>query len=192
MMELTAAQLHALAEEYLEVEPLGAVEQEHIEMLPETFAGEEYGRRDVEWVVQWYFRRYLGGYPDKERRETEDRFRDNDFSAVLETLATVADSRDDTAENLRQLCELSGVDVPVASAFLQFTHPDRYVALDSRLWEILGECDELEGPYPAEPTVETYCRFDDACQRLTARFEVDPWTLYRGLWRLWQERHGER
>lgn len=191
-MELTAAQVNSLAEKYMSVEPLAAVEQEHIEMLPETFAGEEYGRRDVEWVVQWYFRRYLGAYPDKERRETEERFRDNDFSVVLETLATVADRRDETAENLHLLCELSGVDVPVASAFLQFTHPDRYVALDSRLWKILGECDELAGPYPEEPTRESYRRFDDACQRLTAQLAVDPWTLYRGLWRLWQERHDER
>lgn len=191
-MELTAAQVNSLAEKYMSVEPLAAVEQEHIEMLPETFAGEEYGRRDVEWVVQWYFRRYLGAYPDRARRDAEERFRDNDFSTVLETLASVADNRDDTAENLQQLCELAGIDVPVASAFLQFTHPDRYVALDSRLWEILRECDELDGPYPEEPSIETYRRFDDACQRLTERFDVDPWTLYRALWRRWQERHGER
>jgi len=191
-MELTAAQLQTLAEEYRTVEPLAAVEAEHIEMLPETFASGEYGRRNVEWVVQWYFRRYLGAYPDKQRRETEEHFRDNDFSAVLETLATVADGRDDTAENLRQLRELSGVNVPVASAFLQFTHPDRYVTMGQRLWQVLRASGELEATYPEEPSVETYRRFDDACQRLGAQFDIDPWTLYRGLWRLWREHPNER
>ena len=190
-MELTATRVREYAREYEKREPLYAVEQEHVEILPGTFAGAEYGRRDVEWVVQWYFRRYLGAYPDKRRREREDRFRTNDFGTVLGTLSTVAEESAATAENLRRLTDLDGVDVPVASAFLQFTFPDRYLAVDARLWETLRECGELDEPYPDPPGVEEYLEFDEACQRLADRFDADPWTLYRGLWRVWKDRQSD-
>lgn len=190
-MELTATRVREYAREYAQREPLYAVEQEHVEILPATFAGEEYGRRDVEWVVQWYFRRYLGAYPDKRRREREEAFRGNDFGTVLETLSAVAERPAATAENLRHLIELDGVDVPVASAFLQFTVPERYVALDPRLWGVLRECGELDEPFPDPPGVEEYPRFDEACRRLMKEFDIDAWTLYRGLWRVWKDNRGE-
>jgi len=190
-MELTESRVREYAREYAAREPLYAVEQEHVEILPGTFAGDEYGRRDVEWVVQWYFRRYLGAYPDKRRREREERFRTNDFGTVLETLSAVAERPGETAWNLRRLTELDGVDVPVASAFLQFAFPERYVTVDARLWETLRESGELDETYPGPPGVEGYSRFDDACQRLAARLDVDAWTLYRGLWRAWKDGRGE-
>jgi hypothetical protein len=190
-MELTANRIREYAREYAAREPLYAVEQEHVEILPDTFAGDEYGRRDVEWVVQWYFRRYLGAYPDKRRREREETFRDNDFGTVLDTLSAVAERPAATAGNLRRLTDLDGVGVPVASAFLQFTFPDRYVAVDARLWETLRECDGLDDPYPDPPGVEEYLEFDGACGRLAERFDVTAWTLYRGLWRAWKDREGD-
>lgn len=186
-MELTATRVREYAREYANREPLYAVEREHVEILPDTFAGDEYGRRDVEWVVQWYFRRYLGAYPDKHRREREAAFRNNDFGTVLETLSTVAGRPADTSGNLRRLTDLDGVDVPVASAFLQFTFPDRYVAVDARLWEILRESGELDDSYPDPVGVEEYLEFDGTCQRLAERFDADAWTLYRGLWRAWKD-----
>ena len=190
-MELTESSVREYAREYAAREPLYAVEQEHVEILPATFAGAEYGRRDVEWVVQWYFRRYLGAYPDKRRREREERFRTNDFGTVLDTLSTVAERPGEPAANLRQLTELDGVGVPVASAFLQFTFPERYVTVDARLWETLRECGELDEPYPDARGVEEYLEFDEACQRLAERIGVDAWTLYRGLWRAWKDGRGE-
>ena len=190
-MELTADRVTQLAAEYVESEPLSAVEQEHVAMLPETFASGEYGRRDVEWVVQWRFRRYLGAYPDRERRDAEQRFRGNDFETVLDTLSTVVEGPADTRTNLQQLTALDGVDVPIASAFLQFTSPERYVAVDHRTWRVLVETGDLDDSYPDTPVIEDYIRFDDVCRRLTDQFGVDAWTLYRALWRCWKTAFGD-
>lgn len=190
-MDLTEATIADRAEEYTETEPLYDVEQQHVEILPNTFAGSDYGRRDVQWVVQWYFRRYLGSYPDQERRETESAVRDNDFEAVLDTLGAVAQGSDDPAEALTVLTDLNGVDVPIASAFLQFVDPERYVALDERTWDVLQEAGELDSPYPDSPSVETYATFDETCRAVMDRTGVDAWTLYRALWRLWAGEHGD-
>lgn len=188
-MDLTRSLVETKAREYREVEPLSTVEEEHLDMLPGTFGGEEFGWRDVEWVVQWYFRRYLGAYPDQKRRTTEESFRQNDFEALVEVLAAVEEERE-TADRLHRLTSLVGVDVPVATAFLAFMIPDRYVVLGDREWRVLHEAGELERPYPDSPTVDDYLTYHGVCCELTDRFDVDAWTLYRALWRLWKEGPG--
>jgi len=185
VMELTESVIRDRAREYAEAEPLYEVEQQHVDILPDTFAGGEFGRRDVQWVVQWYFRRYLGTYPDRERREVEDAFRENDFEVVLDTLGAVAAEVEETDEALTLLTELRGVDTSVASAFLQFADPERYVTVDERTWRVLRAAGELGEPYPDPPTVEEYRTFDEACRLVMERTGVDAWTLYRALWRLW-------
>jgi len=189
-MELTSPLIEKKAAEYRETEPLYAVEQEHVDMLHGTFAGGEFGWRDVEWVVQWYFRRYLGAYPDRRRREIEDSVRDNGFDDVIAALTDVAGGGG-TAGLLDRLTSLEGVDVPVASAFLLFMFPERYVVVDERVWRVLREAGELDGPYPDPPGVEEYLAYDGVCGDLRDRFGVDAWTLYRALWRVWKDEFGE-
>lgn len=184
-MDLTEAVIRDRAREYADEEPLYDVEQQHVEILPDTFAGGEYGRRDVQWVVRWHFRRYLGSHPDRERREIEGAFRDNDFEAVLDTLGAVGAEIEDTAEALTLLTDLAGVNTAIASAFLQFTDPERYVAVDERTWRVLQSAGEIKVPYPGPPSIEDYLSFDEACRRVMDRTGVDAWTLYRALWRLW-------
>ncbi len=182
-MELTATLLEDKAEEYETQEPLYAVEQEQVEIVPETVRSGEYGWRDVEWVVQWFYRRHLGGYPDDVRRQREDAFRDNDFEEVLDTLAAVVES-DSVRDRLRQLTTLDGVDVPVGSAFLLFLFPSRYVVVGERGWGVLHEAGELEQRYPDPPSLEEYLTYHEACRDILVQFDVDAWTLYRALWRL--------
>ncbi|MUW15512.1 hypothetical protein GJ633_13395 [Halorubrum sp. CBA1125] len=192
-MELTEGSIRERAREYAANEPLYDVERQHVATLPETLAGGEYGRRDVQWVVRWYFRRYLGDYPDRERREAEDAFADNDFGEVLDVLGTVASevtgeeespvTGEDLDAALATLTDLDGVDVPVATAFLQFLDPERFVAMDPRTWDALAATGALDGPYPESPSPEVYRRFDRACRSVMDRTAVDAWTLYRALWR---------
>jgi hypothetical protein len=184
-MHLTGSVIRTRAQEYAETEPLYDVEQQHVDMLPGTFAEGEYGRRDVQWVVRWYVRRYLGSYPDRERREIEEAFTDNDFEVVLDTLGEATTEMAKPLEALTLLTDLKGVDTSVASAFLQFGAPERYVAIDERTWRVLRAAGELDEPYPDPPIVEAYRTFDEACRRVLDRTGVDAWTLYRALWRLW-------
>ncbi len=189
-MELTESTIADHAQEYATVEPLYAVEQQHIDMLPQTFASSDYGRRDVQWVVRWYFRRYLGQYPDQKRREREEAFRTNEFEDVLDTLGAVATGTATRAETLQLLTNLAGVDGSLASAFLQFTAPQRYVTADERTWRVLKAAGELESSYPETCSIEAYATFDTACQRVCERTGTDAWSLYRALWRGWKHEYG--
>ncbi|ELZ40535.1 hypothetical protein [Halorubrum tebenquichense] len=191
-MELSEPTVRARAREYAEREPLYGVERQHVETVPRAFAGDEYGRRDAQWVVRWYFRRYLGEYPDRERREREEAFRSNAFDDVVDAIdaavqtagAAESDPTDGDADAaLDALTALAGVDVAVASAFLQFLAPSRFVAVDRRTWAVLAAAGELDGEYPDPPSTGDYRQFDDACRAVMDRAGVDAWTLYRALWR---------
>ena len=191
-MELSESTVRDRAREYAASEPLYDVERQHVETVPKTFAGDEYGRRDAQWVVRWYFRRYLGEFPDRERREREDAFRDNAFDDVVDAVGTAADAVDgdeqlDVDAALDALTALDGVDVAVASGFLQFLAPSRFVAVDRRTWQVLAAAGELDGGYPDPPSIDEYRRFDDACRAVMERTDVDAWTLYRALWRSYSD-----
>ncbi|WP_096395544.1 hypothetical protein [Halorubrum trapanicum] len=204
-MDLSESTLRDRARAYAETEPLYDVERQHVETVPKTFAGDEYGRRDAQWIVRWYFRRYLGEYPDRERREREEAFRDNEFDDVIDALDAAVDAvgvggseggpadatEPDVAAALDALTALDGVDVAVASGFLQFLAPSRFVAVDRRTWEVLAAAGELDDPYPDPPSVADYRRFDEACRAVMDRTGVDAWTLYRALWRSFEEVPGE-
>jgi len=179
--DLTRERIDVLETEYEEREPFDLVEREHTETLPRAFADGDFGRRDAEWVVQWYYRR--GTVSDSERRAAEERFLDNDYEAMVDAIqgAATADTLD---ERLGRLTALTGVDVPVASAFLAYSHPAEYVAVGEREWEALHEAGELDDPYPDAVTPAAYGAYLDAVRGVADRTGRDPWTVYRALWRL--------
>ncbi|AGB37232.1 hypothetical protein [Natronococcus occultus] len=182
-MALSPDTVETLADEYPDEQPLAAVEDEHRELLPTTLRQGTYGRRDVEWIVQWYFRRFLGRYPDADRRAAEERFGDNEYEA-LETAVEDALEAESTAAKLEALTALSGVDVPVGTAFLQFLEPERYLVMSAREWAVLREHGELEAPYPEPPEASDYERYLERCRELAERCECELWTCYRALWLL--------
>jgi len=180
-MDLTPDRVAAAVDQYPDVQPLATVEAEHLEILPETFERGDYGWRTAEWVVQWYYRRFLGAYPDEERRAVEAAYDENDYEAVHDAIASAVEA-DATAEKLDHLTALEGVDVPVASAFLAFTHPDRYVAVGPREWTVVRDAGRLEESYPDPPPSEAYERYLDACRAVAKRCDRGLWDVYRALW----------
>ncbi|AZH27254.1 hypothetical protein DU502_15805 [Haloplanus aerogenes] len=173
--------MDVLSDEYEAREPFDLVEREHTETLPRAFAAGDFGRRDAEWVVQWYFRR--GTVSDRERREAEERFLDNDYEEMVDAIqgAATADTLD---EQLGALTTLTGVDVPVASAFLAYSHPEEYVAVGEREWAALAAADELDEPYPETVTPAAYRQYIRAVRSVAERTGHDCWTVYRALWRV--------
>ena len=181
-MELSRSVVTDEAESYRESEPLFTVEDQHLDILPGMFVDGEFGRRDAEWVVRWHFRRFLGAYPDAERQRREEQFRENDFDRVRGVLVDLASLP--LAEALDRLTALDGVDVPVASAFLQFADPESYLVVGKREWSVLHHAGELPEPYPDPPSTTDYETYLDTCRSLADEFDVDLTTLYRALWRL--------
>ncbi|QRV16378.1 hypothetical protein JMJ58_05670 [Haloterrigena salifodinae] len=186
-MELTRSLVEANADEYRECEPLYPVERESVETLPDAFAAGEFGRRDAEWVVQWYYRRLLGAIPDARRREREERFGRNEFETVRDAITDVA-AATDPADRIDRLTALEGVDVPVASAFLFFADPQRCIVVGEREWTVLADSGALSEPYPEPPSVADYETYLETCRSLGDQFDCDMWALYRALWRLWKDR----
>jgi hypothetical protein len=180
-MALTAEDVTAAADRYESTQPLAAVEAEHREFLPDLLASGEFGWRDPEWVVQWFYRRHLGTYPDRERREREAAYGENDYEAVQTALTTAAET-DDSTEKLDALTALSGVDVPVASAFLAFLHPDRYLVCSEREWRALHAHGELDRSYPAPPTAGEYEDYIAVARAVAERCDCSLPTLARACW----------
>jgi hypothetical protein len=189
-MDLTRSVVASRAAEYEDDEPLYSVEREALDVFPAMFSEGRFGWRDVEWVVRWYYRRFLGEFPHDERQSVEDRFGDNDFETVHRVIdATVG--ADDPKAKVAQLTDLEGVDVPVASAFLMFIDPESYVVVGDREWTVLLRADELDHPYPDPPSSSEYVTYLDTCQELAGRFDCTLWTLYMALWRSWKVEFAE-
>ncbi|MEF8773274.1 MAG: hypothetical protein V5A23_00050 [Halobacteriales archaeon] len=183
-MALTPDTVEALADDYHDTQPLAAIEDEHYEMLPSALAAGDFGWRDAEWIDQWFYRRFLGTYPDAARRERESAYGDNDYEAVRDAIAEAADAAE-TRAKLEALTTLSGVDVPVASAFLQFLDPEAYLVMSAREWTVLRNAGELDAAYPAEPDAGDYERYLSACRDVADRCGSDLRTVYRALWQRW-------
>lgn len=189
-MEMSTRDIDDYVAAYREEEPLYAVEAESVETLPSAFRAGEYGRRDAQWVVRWYVRRFLGAYPDRERRRVEEQFESADFERVRDAIATAADAPDyETA--LEAITELPGVDVPVGSAFLMFVDPDRYVVVGRREWEVVSALSDLDGLYPDPMTVGEYGDYLEACRSIADDADCGGWELYMALWRAWKDRFDE-
>lgn len=186
-MDLSPTTVAALAEEYPSVQPLAAVEDEHLEVLPSTFSSGDYGWRDAEWVVQWYFRRFLGAYPDADRREAEAAYGENDYEDIHAAIADAVDA-DDLRTKLEALTRLQGVDHSIASAYLQFLEPSSSLVMSPVEWRGLREAGELEDRYPEHPAAEAYRRYVDACAAVADHSGGDLWTVYRVLWVCWYQR----
>jgi hypothetical protein len=186
-MALTRDLVETKAAEYADEEPLYIVEAQELDGLPSALASGDYVRRDVEWVVQWFYRRYLGDYPDRSRRAGESAYRQNDFEAVRDAIAGAV-AADGLAGRVHSLTDLSGVDVPVASAFLQFIDPHRFVVLGPLEWSALVEVGALDDPYPDDPDVDDYETYLEACRSAAQRFDCDLVSVQRALWRLSRDR----
>jgi hypothetical protein len=185
-----AADVDRYRANYRDVEPLYAVEREAVETMPDAFREGDYGPRDAEWVVQWYFRRFLGAYPDAERRRVEGAFEDADRADVRAAIASSCDAPDYDAA-LSALLDLPGVDVEVGSAFLLFVDPERYQVVGEREWRVLADLTHLDGDYPDSLGVDDYGRYLDAARDLAARHDFTQWELYTVLWRRWKDEYGE-
>lgn len=190
-MEPSQETIDAALAAYRSAEPLYTVEAEAVETLPAALSDGEYGRRDTQWIVRWYGRRYLGDEPPgMDRRRREEAFENADFEAVRDAVSAAVDAdRDGYDHAVAALTALPGVDLPVASAFLAFVHPEEFVVVGPREWDVASNLTALEEPYPDPPSVGAYDAYLDACDDLADRYGLDPWEVYMVFWRLWTDRH---
>lgn len=182
-MELSGTLLREKASEYERTEPLYRVEADRLATLPDAFREGTYNWKDAEWVVRWYCRRSLGAFPQERQEAIEEGFKENGFDDVSGAIEAALEA-DDTPGKIGSLTSLAGVSVPVASAVLFYTEPDRYLVTGRQTWSALHEAGELDTPYPDPPSTAEYVTYLDACHRVADRFDLDPVTLYRALWRL--------
>ena len=191
-------------ETYRESAPFYPVESEAIASLPAAFRAGEYGNRDVEWVVRWYFRRAVTDVDHAERRAVEDAVADTEPRELRGAMWDAVDALDgeggEVGEDgppaapdgerphhraLDALSQIRGVDVGVASALLWFLAPEEYLVVGEREWAVVAALTagarfeaRLDDAYPEPMTVEAYDRYLDAVAGLTDRLGVDPWRLY--------------
>lgn len=121
-------------ETYRETAPFYPVEKESIESLPAAFRAGEYGPRDVDWVVRWYFRRRVDAIDHEERREIEERVEDADGAVMREAMWDAVDALDgaddDGADSARADSE-SGDDLDIGDDPDIDDESDHHAALDA-------------------------------------------------------------
>ena len=212
-MDATLADVEARADEhvetYREAAPFYPVEAEAIGSLGDAFRAGDYGRRDVEWVVRWYFRRRVATIDHDERRAVEEAVEGADprdlrgalwdaIDALAETDAEddpgAEGDRDATApahhRALDALTRIPGVDVAVATALLWFLEPDRFPVGGDREWRVVAALTDLDEGYPDPMTPAAYDRYRDAVRTLSERLGVDGWRLYMVIQRVYAEEFG--
>lgn len=153
------------------------VEDDRLETLPAAFRDGSYLWKDVEWVVRWYCRRPLDGHD----RSAEEEFRENDMGSIENAIERVQ-TAEDIPERISVLTELEGVDVPIASAFLQFIDPDSFAAIDRRAWRTLDENGAVQTTYPSVVTVDVYETYLRECHGIAATADVPVVDVGRALW----------
>mgnify|MGYP006310879261 CR=1 FL=1 len=79
------------------------------------------------------------------------------------------------------------MDVPVASAFLAFLHPERYLVCSEREWRALCAHGELDREYPGSLTAEDYEAYLDVARAVAERCDCSLVTLARACWVLGDE-----
>lgn len=194
-MGLSIADVEARVPEYVEAyretAPFYPVEKEAIESLPAAFRAGEYGNRDVEWVVRWYFRRGVTDIDHEERRAVEAAIADTEprelRGAMRDAIDALDEKRSDRPHNcaIDAITRIPRVDVAVASALLWFLVPDECFVVGEREWAVVASLTDgthlqpdLNDQYPDPMTVSAYDRYLDAVCGLADRLAVDHWHLY--------------
>ncbi len=190
-IEVVGARVPEHIETYRESAPFYPVEKEAIESLPAAFRAGEYGPRDVEWVVRWYFRRAVTDIDHEERRAVESAVGDTDPRELRGAMWDGVDALDEEGETpphhraIDALTRIPGVDVAVASALLWFLAPDECFVVGEREWAVVASLTDdthlqadLDDQYPDPMTVDAYDRYLDAVCGVADRLEVDHWHLY--------------
>lgn len=211
-MDLTTADVAARADEhvetYRETAPFHPVEAESIETLPAAFRSGDYGRRDVEWVVRWYFRRRVDAIDHDERRAVEEAVEDVEPRRLRGAMWDAVDALEEGGSDgegdrngdsprpahhraLDALTGLPGVDVAVASALLWFLDPDRFLVVGDREWRVVAALTDLDPGYPEPMTPAAYDRYLDAVRTLADRLDVGHWHLYMVIQRVYAEEFEE-
>ena len=80
----------------------------------------------------------------KEPRERRRQNWASNTEADVRMLSARALGAPDEARRILYLCRLRGVGIPVASAFLALTDPERYGVIDIRVWQLLALYQEVD------------------------------------------------
>lgn len=177
MPTLEAPDIRRAAGAYAKEHPLARVEDDRLETLPDAFYEGTFHWKDAEWVVRWWSRRELdGGSRDRERP-----FRRNEMAA-LETAIESVVGTDALQARLEYLTSLEGVDVELASAFLQFIDPADYAVIDRRSWTVLANANRVTGEFPTPVDEATYERFLTSCRDLSRNTLCPVIDIGRALW----------
>jgi thermostable 8-oxoguanine DNA glycosylase len=84
----------------------------------------------------------------------------------------------ETAQRLKMLCNLHGVQVPVASAIMTLCYPDKYCVIDFRGWrQVYGEIKE----YTNYSTKE-YTEYHSRIKQTAAKFGITPQEIDMAIW----------
>ncbi len=176
---LDPVRLREYIDEYERREPFARVEDDRLATLPAAFAEGTYLWKDIEWIVRWYCRRPLDGRGAAE----EAAFRENDMAAIRDAIESTL-AADTIPERIHSLSRLAGVDVPIATAMLQFMDPLRFAVITERSWNALYDMGLVDELFHTPVDAPRYVRYLRECTDLATEADVTVAAVERALWRI--------
>ena len=150
------------------------VDEENASKAGSSIAAGNYDRQNLEVIVDWKIEnRFLARVMSYLDHNT-----DADIANALRS--AIAASAEKSA--IQILDRLHGVGVPVASAILTTTLPERYTIIDVNALKALGVSDELKDE------IDYYVAYLQKCRGLAMQFNISLRTMDHALWQ-WGHEH---
>ena len=171
VLQFAASEIDGLAAWYLEQ---NQGEDEEAFKAGSSIAGGDHNRQNLEKIFRWK----TGG-------RGISRLSQNTDGEIADGLRLAIDATTERSA-IAVLCGLNGVEVPVASAILTATKPQRFTIIDFRALESLG-VSERRTYY----SIDYYLAYLRTCQELSNEYKTSLRTLDRALWQ-WSRKNSKR
>lgn len=150
------------------------VDEENAFKVGRSIAAGNYSRQNLEVIVDWKIEhRFLARVMSYLDQNT-----DADIAHALRSAITASTEK----SAIQILDRLHGVGVPVASAILTTTIPEKYTIIDVNALKALGVSDELKDE------IDYYVAYLQKCRGLARQFNVSLRTMDHALWQ-WGHEH---
>ena len=103
----------------------------------------------------------------------------------IEKMSGEAFLEKDDVKQIKILCKLNGVGVPIASALLTVVYPEKYAVIDIRCLKILKSNNEVIGAYPS---FKNWKKYLEIMRRWSKENDVTPRQLDMALYAMHKEK----
>jgi thermostable 8-oxoguanine DNA glycosylase len=138
-------------------------------------------KSDFENILKWKLRNQFGRQLNLRQLNTDEIIR-----KITKLVFEIEHSSDnyETELKLRILTSIKGVEIPIASAILTLTNPDKYAVIDFRVWR------QLFGIRKSYYTMTDYLKYLGVIKELSIKYDLKLQQIDMAIWQYDIEQNG--